>query len=715
MEYVLCIDETGDFERKEFKSNTKSISSVGGFLTTHDTFKNIKKIRDEIIKDFNAQYEQSDYSDIINQIKPITQKSLHFRNLITGFNKYNMTETWPHSVQPGLSFIVHLLNNLKPYIICACRTNGSPTLNFHPQQNYMVCLISLIVGFLDKKGDIFKRGDKLLVRIAHRSKNVLAGLAEKEPEKYWDIFRDEIEKIIQQHASMIGIKVTIKMGFASNEADLQFADIVLGALINRQTFKDAVPFLYNDTLYTQIPVRDYYYISFGTDLLHTLNTLYKNNHLLEAFLLALDYLASNNEKLVAKSNDFLNKVMDQMLSNDDISLQEAFDTHMAEFLIHRYGDKNELEKLKITAEYIINLINNNSSKNAILLKERCMYYLVNYEAHSGLAPMVSSRNSYSFKYDEFYQSHRVKLSPSLPQRIQKRLETKLIAVQALYFNAFRFEGVLQEMLPDLESYYNTFKEFLIHDEKDDLFARLAGTVGQAQAFCGSWKRDTSLLQKAEKNLLLDIRAVVPNTPVEAQGKSYLLSVYWELDKPAEMMKWIGINNTKDISSFIINQLKTMSKDESNLFVILDYLRFIECCQRNKFIDTLSNEFFSQLDIILESQQHRAYLYPSNLIFKWSALLYHRLGDSAKAQNLLDNAFVDYSDDSIFSTAFPAVNRMMKNIMNGKKPVDDKMKKALTIIADKFPGFQRFAKDKALLADPSMTIEEAARLLPYYYS
>ncbi len=243
-------------------------------------------------------------------------------------------------------------------------------------------------------------------------------------------------------------------------------------------------------------VNDYFYVSLKDRPADFLNKLQKNGSIEESLMLALDFFCSAEPKQKSAGDDFLSRKL-PVLFKDSQKIKifiEMINGRMNYYLNEKYTS-SALDKIRNIAHLLLQKINEIDNAELLHLKERCLYYLVHCEAHEGMST-GSENKSYSEQYDSFFREKGHIIYPSLPDRIHKRLETKLISVQTLYFNSFLFDELSSEFIKDLEEYENGFNLYHKTEKTDDIYARLCGTYGQAIAFQGSVSKDDMLIKSS---------------------------------------------------------------------------------------------------------------------------------------------------------------------------------------------------------------------------
>jgi len=64
---------------------------------------------------------------------------------------------------------------------------------------------------------------------------------------------------------------------------------------------------------------------------------------------------------------------------------------------------------------------------------------------------------------------------------------------------------------------------------------------------------------------------------------------------------------------------------------------------------------------------------------------------------------------------PVLARMILNRINGENIYDDTVIRVIDELSKRYTGFEKFAEVKGLKDRKEFSIEELARLMPYYYS
>ena len=703
MKYYLCVDEKGQFEHDLFK---KEKSTVGGFFCNESSYYKIEHTFENFLKEFNKK---------VTQYKPhipkLTKSELHFRILHCGKDPFKEGFTYPKD--KGQQFIKEILSKVKNNLLMICHTSGKSPLYLHPQHNYVIALISLIAGVITNQKEILKGSNELIIKIATRNKIVLSGHAQEDKEKYQSILKKEIEETLRR--ALLPAELEIKLEFlqAKDNYHLILADFLLGAMYDSIYAEEISP------LPKKIfDINQFYHISLGNKPERILSDLQKNSNIKEAALLALDFYNNKEEKYQESAKSFLYNILPEFLQRKDFSLEFAslLDLFLSEINAQRHASPTSLEDLKRTSSILLEIEKEKNLSLPPSIKERCLYYLVHYEAHSGVS--ADPQNSYSQQYENFFKDNGHLIYPSLPERVSKRLETKLIALQSLYFNNFLFEDIIKDFEPEINLYEQTFKILHQREKTDSLYARLCGTYAQALAFCGSINNNKKLIYDAIDYFSIDLQYLEEDSQFKHQCLSFLLSCYWMLEDIENYKKIFRdmVEDFDNIDELLHKIEKARLSENEKIFRLLDFMRYAELAERLDF-DNLSAKSKKTLLGLTEKYSNKAIYYPYNLFIKWNALLQFRYGCTEKAMQLLQ--LIDKPiDNSIFYQMTAAIAKMMMRTIEQNNQRDEEISNTIKILRSQYPGFKRFAEAKNLSDDVKQnnhTIEEIVRLMPYYYS
>lgn len=703
MKYYLCLDERGSFEHKEFVS---AQSAVGGYLISQHGHDRLPILLESIIEKHNEEVKQ-----INDKIPSLKKGDLHFRMLKLGHDPLKKNNfRYPKEI--GTDLVTTVLNTLKAEAIFFCRSAGQPQLNLHPQHTYIICLISLIAGIIDSPNTLFKHGDEIVVKIASRSHEVLTGKAQEDIQKYQEILTDEIQSAIEPLSNNRSLRISFNFGSARKDEDLIFADFAISAMLDND-FRSIIP---NDKKLI-VNVRNYYHVSFGDRAIPIIENLWESGAIDDAMLLALDLSNTKEESTAQKAQSFIAQHFPQFLNNEikTYSFANMFSARMEELLSQRYENPAAFEALRTMCTMVLNYTDNANSIASDRIRERALFYLVHWEAHSGKA-YRNPDDSYTTRYDNFFTSKGTNLFSSLLARLERKLETKLIAVQTLFFNSFFFEELCSFLEEDIIAYEDAFKEYHKKEPVDDLYARLCGTYGQALAFVASMYDDQKKFETAKHYLQRDIEFVPPYSIYYQQGLSFLASLYWCMGNIEEMRTAIARELNCHVSDEAIMQaLKILDIQKgSHIFIYLDWIRYVELCMR-KQTRLQEGKILSIIDTAVNAIGEQKSKYPHNLFIKWAAVLHHRAGNSSRALKILGEPEIPLQSETIFDTIDPLIESLLVRAISGKGEDDTVYFEHIRNLANQFPGFARFAEKKGLLQTLPQSVDEISRLMPYYYA
>jgi len=558
------------------------------------------------------------------------------------------------------------------------------------------------------------KGDELVLRIASRSRDVLTGEASRNIDKYYEIFREEILDSLKKASHGKELKISVEIGSARRDADLVFADFVLGTMTH-QDFKEVIKD--NDKLL--VTVRDYYHISLGGSTGRILEDIRKSGAIDDAMLLALDFARSGEIGTRNNGSEYFMKHFHSLMDNKARaqSFVNLFSTRMEDLVLQRYGEPDALRSLHDMCVMILGMSREHESVQGNMLTEQALHYLVHWEAHSGTAP-VDTGSSFTRSYDEYFVAKGTALYPSLLARLERKFETKLIAVQALYFNTFLFEELCESLEEDMLTYEEVFRGYHEKEHVDDLYARLCGTYGQALAFSASVDGDRKKLETAREYFSLDLEYIPPGSPFHGQGASFLASTFWCLDDADGMKRAIaaGLGCQDDDDSIFKYVHPRDIHQENNRFIYLDWIRYAELAGRTaggQGKDT--GKLLKAIDGAIRGIGEMKDTYPFNLLVKWAAVLHYRSGNNARALEILDTPGEPHETGSIFDVMDPLVNSLLVRAISGTGPTDDYCIDIISRLGERYLGFKRFAAKRGLDRSIPSSVEEIARIMPFYYA
>ena len=701
MKYYLCVDEKGEFENRVFKEQS---SSVGGYICDETQYRQLKLYCSNALDIHNKKYPNLN----------LDSNKLHFRVLHCGQDWLRPQDQWRYPAEIGQSFIKTLIQQIEGKLNLICRTSGSPALNLHPQHNYTICLISLIAGIITDNENILKNATELVVRVAIRHSKVLSGMAAYDPDTYWDVFSKQIVYVIKKSGILKKLNIIIQLGDANKDKDLIIADILLGAMSSSVYSESLSGF--KKRLYE---VNNFYHISLTNKPSEFLNNLIDTNRKEEAIILALDFLNSDDKNQISAGESFLGKKLPDLISDENTSknLAAMLDLRLNSILFERYTSPSALINIRKITSKIIQIHEENKIDPTPQLLERCLYYLIHCEAHEGISP-VNPSDSYSEKYEHFFNISGTQIYPSLPERIHRRLETKLIAVQTLYFNTFLFEKLETHLRKDIKDYENAFGIYHKTEKTDDLYARLCGTYGQSLGFIGSIYNNEDQIKTAIDYLKLDVSYLPDDSIFKFQGYSFITSGYWmlnDLNGCRDSFKQ-QYGTIKDEKELIDKIFKNEPLEGGSIFQYLDWIRYAEMNDRlkenNGKIIGITSDI---LTLTVNKIKHLANEYPYNLFIKWFAVMEYRAGAKSKSLKLLELINQKPKEDSIFYIMTSVVTRMIIKSINKENIYGDDIINHIKNLSERYSGFLRFAEIKGLSEKKELDIEEIARLMPYYYS
>lgn len=674
MDYYFFIDETGSFNHFSTREKRR-ISRVGGYVCNND---NKKKIYENLIRLRNEK----------------NLETLHFRELI--FDKKEVIE---EAIQEN-----------KNNIIFSFISVGVPLIIIHPQQYYIECLLAVLIEGIEKLLKNVNDVDSINIEIAYRrhileeidgNRLIDDGTVIELYRSYDKIIEYEIKKILSKKIKKINLNVSLLN--ANRNENIQFADIILGCLNNAELKTN-----FDRDLSLRVDVVKAYERYFSDNIKTLMKSLVKEGMFNDAIKYAFVY--KNDKKLQKLSEEILNKHLIEKLEQGTFSEQDFLSI---EYFLQELSDNDNLmyseniSKLKDISNNILETFNNKDNKNYLRIKEKCLYILMNWETHTGNT-CENYKNTYAFEYENFLINEGSNIFKNIPEKIITQYETILRTIQTYYFNSFKFEEAIEKLegyIDKYETFIDAFKNKQNEEQiKDDIMARLYGTIGQSYAFLGSLNNDIYKLKEAKEYLLLDLNNICKSNKYYAQGLSFLITLLWELEEIQEieenLSSYYGIKkNENDIKNFLIQ-----NKEKLSNFQVLDFIRYINLFEKKKGkllsdleIDELKNYFFRKENY-----------YPVNLILKWISIFYLDRNNQKVAIELLNKKVKSFEiiQENFFNTLFETnrlllLNYLDQNVINKLISKIDKIEIELL-------------KNKALKLMKEKDYRKIAKFLPYYY-
>ncbi|HAF07927.1 MAG: hypothetical protein XD76_0584 [candidate division TA06 bacterium 32_111] len=674
MDYYFFIDETGSFNHFSTREKRR-ISRVGGYVCNND---NKKKIYENLIRLRNEK----------------NLETLHFRELI--FDKKEVIE---EAIQEN-----------KNNIIFSFISVGVPLIIIHPQQYYIECLLAVLIESIEKLLKNVNDVDSINIEIAYRrhileeidgNRLIDNGTVIELYRSYDKIIEYEIKKILSKKIKKINLNVSLLN--ANRNENIQFADIIIGCLNNAELKTN-----FDRDLSLRVDVVKAYERYFSDNIKTLMKSLVKEGMFNDAIKYAFVY--KNDKKLQKLSEEILNKHLIEKLEQGTFSEQDFLSI---EYFLQELSDNDNLmyseniSKLKDISNNILETFNNKDNKNYLRIKEKCLYILMNWETHTGNT-CENYKNTYAFEYENFLINEGSNIFKNIPEKIITQYETILRTIQTYYFNSFKFEEAIEKLegyIDKYETFIDAFKNKQNEEQiKDDIMARLYGTIGQSYAFLGSLNNDIYKLKEAKEYLLLDLNNICKSNKYYAQGLSFLITLLWELEEIQEieenLSSYYGIKkNENDIKNFLIQ-----NKEKLSNFQVLDFIRYINLFEKKKGkllsdleIDELKNYFFRKENY-----------YPVNLILKWISIFYLDRNNQKVAIELLNKKVKSFEiiQENFFNTLFETnrlllLNYLDQNVINKLISKIDKIEIELL-------------KNKALKLMKEKDYRKIAKFLPYYY-
>ena len=610
-----------------------------------------------------------------------------------GIDENHYTEL--QETEKGDAFFERVWEELPSWIDCFFRTCQKPVFSIHPQQGYSIALLALICGVIDNKND-FLTGNVLHIHISQRS-NVLSEEQGNNKSKYHEEFKKKIRERVDSFCSDRKIGIEVSVGSAFRKVDLMLADFLIG--FSRKSYARL-----NEAVVLQdIEIQKYFTVMLGNNPGKLLIAAEAKGLWPEAFSLLLDVAA---ELPSAKVKEHLSRIIPKLYSSGQWKMVLRGLNLFGDALLENRGSGGQLmdHLYKISREIYL------QSGDNPYLQEKTLFYMIHAATHQGKVP--EGRDAVD-KYRKFIKISGELVFPAILDRFSSEVEIELIGVQNLYFNNldfFSLESVLKKNLDMVSKLRKVFSESG-YSVRDDLYARLLGTIGQAAAFTGAMEEDSDKLQEAALYLEEDIALLTPDSRYYCQGLSFLHTLFWwrkDIEKCRQLIAQIF--NCAPESSAINNTVEKKADEPGSGFILLDWLRYAS-------LDFNQNGNKPDLNILNKIADNKSISagYPWDLIRKWLAYLFSSYNDSRRISGLKKHINSTCNSaiplDSLLLFAISAVF----NVVQGRDILNNEAEKMLVKAGENSECIASFIKarkgDWAGITDGF----EAARILPYYFS
>ena len=467
------------------------------------------------------------------------------------------------------------------------------------------------------------------------------------------------------------------------------------------------------TVYTRlsqvVPVADinvqaYFSIVFGQGPVDILSLAVSQKKWLESFAILVD---TCHQMDIQEWTGLAQTIIPKVHSQDDTGLLgDGLDRIGETLLAARGSGMRAMESLFVICRTILAC-----SPLAPATRERAFFYAVHAAAHSG---RIGEGKKYVQAYLDWLRTHAPAVFPDQFERFRRQVDMRLVAVQALWFNQLDFAAVEPDLKHDL-AIFRSLREILTASglgASDDLYARLLGTVGQAQAFLGATSGDDDMLACAQLDLEEDLALLPPGNPFIPQGLSYVHSLFWwrkdlEGARPV-LARILGV--TDGLDSLLDEAVRSQVGGAHNGFVLLDWLRFAALRQTLHGVRPAGG--------ILETLASNPAMtsgYPWNLVAKWTAWLFHAAGQHRPGHELMTRVLASNKDSTPLGELFQTALAGWDALTRGKNPLDGTFLANLDRCATFGPSFAVCIQARKRVWQAPVDPFEAARFLPYYFS
>lgn len=401
--------------------------------------------------------------------------------------------------------------------------------------------------------------------------------------------------------------------------------------------------------YRKISVNDYYTACFGDNPAAYINASYRqgNCSLLQACLqilhcYSLDVLAGQEESpLLAPLKELLKE-----LGHKGVWLEEfikIIENIFQSLLASRVQDAQNLKLAEIYCDTLTQQCpffrkNEQETRLCLRLEEILLRNQIGIAAHKGTATTAAVDTTYAhiLTYRKFFEENKQKIYATIGERMKSLLDMELKAIHVTHFNCYNFGEIPAVLAPHHHQYQLTYHTALTHGERDALFAKLCGTLGQAYAFiyaqsqdnkdyrlaAGYLQEDTQNLQKGpEWSQGMHYRIHLELTHQDMPKALSLLQELWEEPKltPESLLGW-GIGQLSDWEeTALVWNLALLLK-------VLGYYRHLT----TSF--TISHPLLNTILNLVRGKTWQ--YYPTCNVCKWLAYLYGVDGDKEQAFSVL---------------------------------------------------------------------------------
>ena len=519
--YVIGIDETGGFEKRykgKVVADKEKASRVGGIVLKNPRERAVHKCLDATRQGWNRDHPQAHVA-----------RNEHFHYFpLRGVSPWGNASDAPNlSKEEGAALTnlaVTALTGL-PEFLLAFSSAGFPPFFVDEQQAYVEILRTTLWGLLSQKLPLVA-GDEVAVVIAPRGQvdGVYSSWKPKERRLYFRLLMEQLQSefgnLALDRQCQIGFETAEEKVFQSSE--IMAADLLLG---NEKTKDVALQ-------YCKLRFDDYYRLTVGIDPIEEVVAAYERGDCpsLAAFnqLLYLYALECRKDKKQARpALEKLKKIMDEIAEHESL-LDEAtalFNTTVQTLLNERAETARNMELAEI---YCLAMLQMYPLAQATVrpvlmrLQEVALRHLIGIESHKGEVgnDEATKAGEYIKTYREFFERNKERLYPTIGERIMNRLEMELRAIQVSHFNNYNFAEAEDILTSHYIQYQSTYADFLANGEKDALFGKLCGTLGQANGFLYAIRKDQASYTAAARQLKEDSDNFIRDTQQWSIGMHY---------------------------------------------------------------------------------------------------------------------------------------------------------------------------------------------------
>lgn len=633
MNYIIAVDETGEFHPGDPKS------FVGGYITRNFSPGTLRNS----IRDFTSQFNNEirnrpgwEESDIIS-----CPGHLHYSQLTTEPAKRRETDITIRQ-EWGEEFTERFITHFREIMLLLFRSDGSTATHIHEQHSYFTHLMTALLGSVHESS--IQRGDSIELLISSRRHIELMGpWGDRNKQKYEMNLSGYIRDKLCDEMNLVADKVHVRIEVNQRNEVLTMADFFISAMRHNRIESDHVRTysVSDQDLYATDFNRQYIESIIHTDRLHGFS---------EALRIASEYPEQHPHRKSFTRR--MSEILPSLTVGEIESLVALIDTWTSSIIAERRTNPGMVSLLMNAVEILEQLDIEASlqepSREKLYLE--VLWMKVQLLSHGAYREKLDHEGADGIfrEYREYSKNNGARVYSDPLTGIKRRIDGALILAQGEYFNFFNFSAIEDFLKSDMDAYTSILKGLHGMDpnesdslHKDDLLARMKGTIGQAYAFMASGEdlnhEDRKLFTDyARENLAEDIRLLEPGTVFWQQGVNFLVTLYWmtgDLDKARnEFFNQVAI---KDSDPGLLWDFKERSPAYSvdrgwDLYILSNQLRLISAHLNRGEMKAEK----SQLKDIMAFVDEKGPDYPANIAAKWIAYILYKSGFNDDAISIL---------------------------------------------------------------------------------